>query len=287
MHDQSLVVLDVDNTIYDWASLWAGAFAAALRVLTERTDRTFDHWITAAHAVHVRRAATECPSMLCDLAAATTWPSAIDPAVVMPQAAAAYRDYWDHHLAAYPGVHDVLGELTATGHGVVAYTEGDASIAATRLARVGLAGSIRRVFGRPSLPAAPRADWCTVNIARNCPIAVDFIPREESKPNPTGLRTIIAMCGSSPQNTVYVGDNLFKDVAMARVLGAGAMWARYGAARDPAHQAMLDRVAHWTPEAVVRERSVSLESVTPDAVLDDPRELTQAIARRALSVPSC
>ena len=284
MRDQMLIVTDVDNTLYDWVSIWGGAFGALLRTLADNTGRSTEEWMKAAHAVHRRRHATECPSLLCDLAAAATWPPALDPARVLPNAAAAYRSYWDHHLTTYAGIREALAELSEQGHVVVAYTEGDVSIAASRLARLGLAGTIRRVFGRSPLPSAREPAWAMVSVPRNCPIAVDFIPREDNKPNPTGLRTIIAMCGSTPQNTVYVGDNLYKDVVMARTLGAGALWARYGTTRSPEHVALLEHVAHWSAELVVAERQTTLASATPDAVIDNPREIASAIMHRALVV---
>jgi phosphoglycolate phosphatase len=287
MRDHMLLVVDVDNTIYDWVTIWAGAFSAAVRALTEHSDRTEDYWIRAAQAVHVRRAATECPSMLCDLASAPGWPEHLDAASLLPVAAAAYRNHWDHHLTTYPGIRESLVELSSLGHVVVAYTEGDVSIAATRLARLGLAGTIRRVFGRPPLPAAPQPSWSLVSVLRNGPITVDFIPREDSKPNPMGLRTIIAMCDASPQSTVYVGDNLYKDVLMARTLGAAAVWARYGAKRERDHQVLLERVAHWTAQAVASERSIAMDSVVPDAVADDGRELSAAVRRLSTTVVTC
>jgi FMN phosphatase YigB (HAD superfamily) len=284
MHEHKLVVTDIDNTLYDWVNLWAGAFGSMIRTLAQKTERSADHWIRAAQAVHLRRSATECPSLLCDIAGAATWPLALDPAKVMPAAAAAYRDYWDHHLTTYPGVREALTQLAEQGHVVVAYTEGDVSIAATRLARLGLAGVIRRVFGRAPLPTSAEPSWCTVGTLRNCPIAVDFIPREDSKPNPTGLRTIISLSDASPLNTVYVGDNLWKDVVMAQRLGVTAVWARYGTTRDPEHVALLGRVAHWSARDLGAEQKVTADSVTADVVLDDPRELPDAIARRALAV---
>jgi phosphoglycolate phosphatase len=283
MSDRLLVVTDVDNTLYDWVSLWAGAFDAMIRTLADKTDRGAEQWLTAAHAVHVRRSATECPSLLCDMASSATWPAGIDPSRVLPAAAAAYRGYWDHHLTTYPGVREALTHLTERGHVVVAYTEGDVSIAANRIARLGLAGVIRRVFGRAPLPAPAQPAWCTVGSSHTCPIAVDFIPRDDNKPNPTGLRTIIAHCDSTPIQSVYVGDNLWKDVLMAQALGTRAFWARYGTARDPAHMALLARVAPWRPEHVAAERRATADTVHPDAVLDDPRDLPAVVAKRALA----
>jgi phosphoglycolate phosphatase len=284
MRERLLVVTDVDNTLYDWVAIWAGAFATLIRTLAEKTDLSAEHWMKAARDMHVRRSATECPSLLSDLAAAASWPVNIDPDRVLPTVALGYRQYWDHHLTTYPGVREALTELAEQGHTIVAYTEGDVSIAAARVARLGLAGSIRRVFGRHPLPAAAQPKWCMVGVTKNGPIAVDFIPREDSKPNPTGLRTIICRCGGSTHTTVYVGDNLWKDVMMAQTLGVPAMWARYGTHRDPAHAQLLDKVAHWHPQSVSTERKTTVANVTPEAVLDTALDLPREIARRALSV---
>jgi phosphoglycolate phosphatase len=281
-----LVVTDVDNTIYDWVAVWAGAFDALLHTLEAQTGRHRDDWIKAARDVHVRRSATECPSLLCELAAAPLCPTTFDQRRVMEAAAAAYRNYWDHHLTPFAGMREALVQLAEQGHTVVAYTESDVSIAATRLARLGLAGVIRRVFGRTPLPAASVSSWGLAGGTRSGPIAVDFIPREDNKPNPAGLRTIVAMCDASPHNTVYIGDNLWKDIVMAQRLGACAMWARYGTSRDRAHTALLQRVAHWTPDATAAERSATPETVTPDVVLDDPRELPRAVVRRVAEAVS-
>jgi phosphoglycolate phosphatase len=278
-----LVVTDVDNTLYDWVAVWAGAFSALLRTLEEKTGRPRVDWVKAAHAVHVRRQATECGSLLSDLVSSPTWPFDADPRAVLPEAATAYRQHWDRHLHAFPGVREALAELAGQGHAIVAYTEGDVAIAATRLTRLGLAGVIRRVFGRPSLPLAPEPAWCMLGTQRHCPIAVDFIPRDDSKPNPAGLRTIVARCGASIHQAVYIGDNLWKDVVMAKRLGVSSIWARYGTARNPADMALLEQVAHWNPRATAVERQATAESVSPDVVVDHARELVAAIHRRTVA----
>jgi phosphoglycolate phosphatase-like HAD superfamily hydrolase len=44
MRDQQLlVVTDVDNTLYDWVSLWYGAYNALLRTLSAKTQRTTEY----------------------------------------------------------------------------------------------------------------------------------------------------------------------------------------------------------------------------------------------------
>ena len=59
MPERLLVVIDVDNTLYDWVAIWAGAFRALIRALAAQTALGPEQWLQLAHAVHVRRNATE------------------------------------------------------------------------------------------------------------------------------------------------------------------------------------------------------------------------------------
>lgn len=279
MREPVLVVTDVDNTVYDWVAIWAGAFDALIRTLVQRTGRQAADWLATARAVHVRRTTTECPSLLPDMAASPDWPASADPRLVMPSAASAYRNYWDHHLVPYPGIRAALVRLHEQGCVIVAYTEGDATIAAARLARLGLAGVIRCVFGRPPSTGALDPSCSLVTTLRGGPIAVDFIPREDAKPHPAGLRSIIARLGGVPHRTIHLGDNLWKDVSMARMLGVPAFWARYGTRRVPEHVQLLERVAHWSAGDIALERRVTPATAPPDVTLDDAAELADAVWR--------
>jgi phosphoglycolate phosphatase-like HAD superfamily hydrolase len=277
------VIVDVDNTLYDWVAVWAGAFSSMLRALVHSSGYDDAFWSARVQAVHAHHGATECPSLLADLAAAPSWPSDVDPARVLPTAAAAYRDHWSEHLTPYDGVREALAGIASGGHQVVAYTEADASTAAHRIARLGLSGTIRRVFGRAPLPLAS-PEWCLVTPTSRPDITLQFVPREENKPHPQGLLRVLSACGVHPSRAIYVGDNLWKDVAMAKAAGATAVWARYGTTRAPADVALLERVAHWRSVDVSAERRASPSTVSPDAVIDHPSRLPAILDRRAASV---
>jgi phosphoglycolate phosphatase len=170
-----------------------------------------------------------------------------------------------------------LAQLGEHGWRVVAYTESDASIAAARLVRMGFSGIVTRVFGRASSPPALNREWSLVDIPSRMPINVDLVPHADLKPNPCGLRDIAARCGTPLWRTVYVGDNLWKDVAMARPLGVHTVWAAYGVQRLPEHSALVDSVAPWAPADLATERAATAASVRPDVTIDTPRQLVEAV----------
>jgi phosphoglycolate phosphatase len=281
--DSPLLVLDADNTIYDWVGIWARAFDAMTSVIAHQTGRDRDYWLDAFREVHIRRRSLECPAALEDLAADRCWAPFSGRESVLAQAAYAYRRVWDAQLAPYDGVRDALVRLASLGWQIVVYSESDAATTAARLTRMGLAGLIPRVFGRAPFSQPLRREWTLVQSPARLPITIDQVPRHDMKPNPAGLRDIVVRCNGSLAHTVYTGDNLAKDVLMAQRLGVRALWANYGTARRPEHAALLDRVAHWSAADVAEERAVTSQSAIPDAVLSDGASLFDAVA--AVTVP--
>jgi hypothetical protein len=91
------------------------------------------------------------------------------------------------------------------------------------------------------------------------------------KPNPRVLTDIIQALGSRADRCAYVGDSLFKDVAMARDVGIFDIHAQYGESQRRPEYGLLQRVSHWTEEDVQRERTIigKGHNFTPSAVLKD------------------
>ena len=54
------------------------------------------------------------------------------------------------------------------------------------------------------------------------------LPREAEKPSPDGLRRILQDFSLRGPEVLYVGDNVKKDMPVARACGAVGVWAEYG-----------------------------------------------------------
>jgi phosphoglycolate phosphatase len=75
------------------------------------------------------------------------------------------------------------------------------------------------------------------------------LPREAEKPSPEGLRRILADLGLDGGEVVYVGDNVRKDMAVARACGALGVWAEYGTYVPSEYR---ERLAVISAQAVTR-----------------------------------
>jgi phosphoglycolate phosphatase-like HAD superfamily hydrolase len=65
----------------------------------------------------------------------------------------------------------------------------------------------------------------------------------------------------------YVGDNLIKDVSMAKEAGVTAIHAAYGEShRDSRYQLLVD-VSHWPARDVARQQTTTVRDTKPDHIL--------------------
>jgi phosphoglycolate phosphatase len=95
----------------------------------------------------------------------------------------------------------------------------------------------------------------------------EYTPAGELKPNPKLLLDIIENVGADPNQCVYVGDNLWKDVQMAQDAAVTDVHAEYGTAHTRDEYKLLVAVTHWTDEDVAREHELKEHDVNPCFVL--------------------
>ncbi|MDX0290298.1 HAD hydrolase-like protein [Sinorhizobium meliloti] len=117
------------------------------------------------------------------------------------------------------------------------YTESMGFYSAHRLKRFGLDGVIDVLFSPEDhdLPAGVSLDklrrlpdeYYELQVTQ-----VRHTPPGELKPNPRVLLDIIQAVGATIDRCAYVGDSLFKDVAMARDIGVFDIHAKYGTSQQ-------------------------------------------------------
>jgi hypothetical protein len=73
--------------------------------------------------------------------------------------------------------------------------------------------------------------------------------------------------------------SLVRDVAMAKLAGVTAIWARYGTKYDPEYWTYLVKVTHWTDEDVSREKGLKAKygNVVPDYAIDSFPQLKSIV----------
>lgn len=270
------LILDLDNTIFDWFAVWYASFKPVYDEIIRVTGRTEDDIQKDIQNVHRARRTSEYTFLIEEVAALETIRQAEDIRTRFHDALEESRRGRDQNLKLYPSVFRCLWDLKKKGTKIVAYTESMGFYSAYRLKRFGLDGVIDVLFSPEDheLPAGVPLDKL-----RRLPdeyyelqvTEVRHTPPGELKPNPRVLLDIIKAVGATAGRCAYVGDSLFKDVAMARDVGVFDIHAKYGTAQHKPEYNLLQKVSHWTQADIDRERAITAKghSFEPSAILKD------------------
>ena len=121
-------------------------------------------------------------------------------------------------MKAYPGVIEGLRTLAGLRCEIVAHTEAPVVNALFRLNSLSISPFLKALYATATHgPGHPDPARAKVRLPNH---GIHVLNSEQLKPAPDILRTIIDERGVLPSETLYIGDSLTRDIAMAR--GAGA-----------------------------------------------------------------
>ena len=261
-----LVVTDMDNTLYSWVDYIVPAVESMVDAVCRATGFPRIRVVQSLKAVYEKYESNEYPFALQESSLFAEFPDfgSFDKLVIDP-ARAAFREARRKYLRPFRGVLETLGQLKERGIPVVALTDAPRNPAELRVKWLGLEPYFTALYTLPgfTFPAAPsgekliapailsreeaghyRAAIKVVELERNC-----------EKPNPEGLRRILAELGVRPEETLVVGDSQKKDVAVAKALGARDAWAEYGTYVSLEYRERLDIIS---ASAITRRHAASV-----------------------------
>ena len=290
----TVLVTDMDNTLFDWLGMWQAAFGAMLEHLMADSGVPRATLEAEFFAIHQRHGTTEYAFAIQELPSlrARHAPDAEDLPGRYAAAIDAYRVMRRRTLALYPGVRETLRAVRAAGALVIAYTESRAYYADYRVRTLELDGALDYLY---SLPDHALPEGVTASQIRRYPpehyrlrSTVARHTREGTwKPDASVLRDILSDVGAEPAAAVYVGDSLIKDVTMAQAAGVLGVFARYGDVRSRPGYDLLRRVTHWSPAMLARSEGIREADVRPPHVLGDGfAELLDHVEFRRFTPPA-
>ncbi|MCO7536173.1 HAD family hydrolase [Pseudomonas asiatica] len=256
---KKLVITDVDNTLFDWQRLWYECFSAMSEKAIEISGIDADQFYAECSSLHQLHGTSEYSFVLTELPSFQKMygrgvREAMEPAI------AEFRKARASNLKLYGGVSDTLDTLKKRGVTIAAFTESKAYYTNSRFRKLGLDGKIDFLYSPKDheLPTDKKSEYSELESTQHL-----FTPEGEFKPNPHILLSIVEQLGFKVCETIYIGDNLLKDVYMAQQAEVLDVYAQYGAAQHRAVEYdLLKKVTHWTPEMVEREK----QALRPGAV---------------------
>ncbi|MDH5858646.1 HAD family hydrolase [Lampropedia aestuarii] len=255
---KKLLITDVDNTLFDWQKLWYECFSAMSKTAIEISGIEANDFYSECSSIHQKYGTSEYAFVLNEL---PSFKRMYGDRVLeaMQSSIDSFRKARSKNLRLYPGVEEALDRLRDAGVTIAAFTESQAFYTNYRFRKLGLDQKVDYLYS-PVDHDLPRE---VNSIRKYSPenyllknTEHRFIPYGEYKPNPHILLSIIEELEFNIEDTVYIGDNLLKDVFMAQQANVTDVYAAYGAAQHRAEEYdLLKKVTHWTPEMVEREQA--------------------------------
>lgn len=270
----SLVITDLDNTLFDWVDIWYKSFSAMLESLVAKSGVPRDVLISEIRDVHQRHGTAEYAFLIEELPSLNAKHGGENLLEVYAESVEAFRSARSSALKLYPTVGETLQLLKGRGCRIVGYTESMEFYSLYRIRNLGLDGLLDYVYTPPdhSLPEGLTRDAVRHHPPESYRLRHTenrHTPQGELKPNPKLLSDIFSELGGNRETTIYVGDSLMKDVAMAQAAKVIDVWARYGTAQHRQEYELLRQVTHWTAEAVQKEKDLTQTEVKPHYVLEN------------------
>jgi FMN phosphatase YigB (HAD superfamily) len=277
----TLLITDLDNTLYDWVTFFARSFSAMVGSLVEDLGFDRDELLDDFHALHQRLGNSEQPFAVLELPCIRERFGPLGRLALKERLEVPLRAFNSERkrtLTLYDSVAETLAALQDSGVTIVGHTESIKANAHYRLAKLGIVDRFRRLYvldsGYLGHPDPERASEI-----RPPEGFVHVLPQASRKPNPEVLLEICAREGVAPEDAWYVGDSLTRDISMAKAAGVTSVWARYGTCYDSGLWDILVRVSHWSEEDIRREAELKKRhgTVQPDFTIDSFDELIQIL----------
>ena len=269
----SVVITDIDNTLFDWLDIWYHPFSAMLDKLVTDSEVARESLLPEIKRVHQKYGTVDYAFLIEELPSLQAKNPTENLADIYKDAIEVYRKVRIQYMNLYPGVLNSLEILRDKGCAIVGYTESMGLYTNYRIQELGLDGQIDHLYTSPDhdLPKNFTLEQSLKYPVQKCQLQYtkhSNTPHGEMKPNPEFLLEIIRDIGAEPHQCIYIGDSLLKDVAMAQEANITDVFAKYGKADRRQEYDLLRDVTHWSDIHVKQEKTSKESDVNPTYTCD-------------------
>lgn len=270
-----LIITDLDNTLFDWFKPWYRAYDQMISDISDKSKINRNILIAEIKKIHEKAHTAEYTYDFLFMELEPLLKTAhadMDFAAIKEL----YKDIRHRfyktkkdYLKLYPGVMEVLTLAKKEGCQIVAYTESMAFYSKDRLIKLGLDGVIDILFS-PKGHEIPKdfefyRSTSDYDLKETKHIELDF---KHKKPDASIIEIILTKTQVDRSKTIYIGDSLSKDIAMAQEAKVTDVYAKYGVSNHSQEYELLKQVTHWTQAEVDKEKSTHEHEVLPKYTLN-------------------
>jgi FMN phosphatase YigB (HAD superfamily) len=251
---RSVLITDLDNTLYDFVSYYEAGLAAVIEELTSELRLARQEAIDQLREVFRLRGTIEYSFAIEDIREVRSLPDSLRAEFVR-HAVAAFWISAAQALQPYRTVVETLAHLHQQDVAIIAYTDAPMHEAMRRLHHLGCDTYLTGIVAQRGVRRGRRRSMLLLRElpghatpSRSASIVWRIGP-DELKPNQQAYERIAAHLSFGASDIVVIGDSVPRDLIPALELGFTGVWARYGR-RDRRSEGLLQSlVPSILPEA--------------------------------------
>ncbi len=299
MKTNKLIILDIDNTVFDWVTYYVKCMESLFKKINSLTQIPEDVLAAEAKEVFAKQGSIEYPFLIQELpSVAKFYGNNISKMLreAVEQGRQVFKDTASNYLKPYPSVIATFETIKEQfpEYPIAALTDAPRYVAMWKLNKLGILHYFSSLYGLsdPKIPIDPKTEQVKVDakiLTKHLKhSSFDFkgrirtLPEDYEKPGTKGLKTVLMDYEMETHSTdvLWVGDNLKKDIGLGKELGIISVWAEYGThIEDKVKKQLLT----FSPEINIH-KNVALDpashsSPEPDVVLSDFSEILPVIEK--------
>ncbi len=277
-----LIITDLDNTLYDWVGFFSQSFEAMLAEICSITEIDRNTLISDFKKIHQKYHNSERPYAALELPSIIEHYKTNDKLTIYNNLEPAFSKFKmkaASTLKLYPNVLETLKYFHSRGITIVGHTESFDVNSSGRIKALSIRDYFKHLYTLKS-DSSSHPDIKRPILMPDDLNWVVQLPREERKPNPKLLLDICSKEGVKPNEALYVGDSVPKDISMANKAGLVSVWAKYGREFQNANWKLLVEITHWTDEDVKQEENLKIAfgNEKPIHSISDYSQLIQIVS---------
>ncbi|WP_104017817.1 HAD family hydrolase [Roseovarius nitratireducens] len=282
-----VILVDIDNTLYDWPKFFAPSFRAMCHALRRVLNVPLDELIRDFKSVYAQHDTLEYAFSIQELSVVKDMDRA-EVAELIRIGRGAFSKVKRYHLEPYPGVIQGLEYLRKHGHVAISVTNSPLYLAQKRLYELGLDKYISGIVAWEGIDPPDEVDTNFVKRTKRKRTRIDRIEtfkKPDAKPSTKPYQIALSMLKNEEIGEIWaIGDSLNKDLFPASTLGIRTIWAKYGAEFDPDsrdNQTLL-KITNWSDAEVAH--TYDANSFKPDYRVESFSEICQLFPQRNLTL---
>lgn len=280
MKDVKLLITDLDDTIWDWLSMWYNSFNPYFERIQNECNIDREKLIKDFKSLHQKYHTSEVSYAYKELASLNEESYKIierdndDTIGILHQ----YYRNKKTSLKLYENVRETLNSIKLKGTKIIGFTESNIFYTKYRIKTLNMDGLFDIIYSPEDHEVPENVEkiyednhWNLIHTQ------IRTLPNKFKKPNSNILLKILEENNTKITEAIYVGDKLDRDIYMANQINLISVHALYGNIIDNDAYELLKKVTHWQDDEVQREiafkKGLKEIKIKPDYVISNFIEL--------------